>query len=618
MAAQSLRYQRIVKRLFSLPFFFMVVLGSCVFSLNDLSRSMQHQTKQARIVSQLLAKTATTKNTTLISQQVEMVLSEYPEIRSIMFLPISQPQAGSNTIENLRTYAFAKYFGVSEPVMVTLPKRASSPNTVQQLIGYINTTVDIEKVRKRWLLRNALLWLIMLSLALAIRWWVLRRLTQLTQGLPEIEQLSKQILDDQDIDTIRLDHFTQNDNPKADWLFAKAILNLIGQIKVQRHQIHTLTEVNSENRDKELLQLQQYSNFQSTLTQEFKLSLDRIQSGLQLLKNQYISNEQKDAVDIIDYGMDSLNAKLNQIIQMNRIEKGQTTLSISRFSPTQLLSDLTDSFQAYAREKNILLLSKIHHTDYLLDGDVAKITAIISALLDNALKFTDKGSVTVVSHLQHLSTNVRWTLEVQDTGIGIEPRHLQQIFQPFFQVNPNKAHDINSRNIGLFLAKKLSDLMSGELTVVSELDKGSTFSFSLVLEDGKYSRERSILTGKRIVVWYQQSSALTHLPRLKDAGAIVTTFFEEQLLTEHILAEPVDMLLISASIPLDQVKRFVRRLREHETTHRTLVVVYYKSLVVSVHDRELLKILGVDYLENIDQAEGKLDDYIERMVQYLS
>ena len=85
--------------------------------------------------------------------------------------------------------------------------------------------------------------------------------------------------------------------------------------------------------------------FENILIHEFKSSVSRIESGLQLLHNQYISAEQKDAVEIISLGKDDLNAKLDQIIQINRIDKGQTGVGAYQFSPTALITQIVNDYQ---------------------------------------------------------------------------------------------------------------------------------------------------------------------------------------------------------------------------------------------------------------------------------
>ncbi|MGD4193582.1 hypothetical protein QT653_22495, partial [Xanthomonas citri pv. citri] len=147
--------------------------------------------------------------------------------------------------------------------------------------------------------------------------------------LPELENLSHHILQDE---------FSQAEAyklPKSNeaWVFEKALVYLLNKRKAQIAQINTLRQEKNDLEETQINQLEHISKFENILIHEFKSSVSRIESGLQLLHNQYISAEQKDAVEIISLGKDDLNAKLDQIIQINRIDKGQTGVGAYQFSP---------------------------------------------------------------------------------------------------------------------------------------------------------------------------------------------------------------------------------------------------------------------------------------------
>ncbi len=119
-------------------------------------------------------------------------------------------------------------------------------------------------------------------------------------------------------------------------------------------------------------------------------------------------------------------------------------------------------------------------------------------MLENALKFTDNGSVTITSQIQHLEKNIRWTIQVIDTGIGMDKAHLHDIFQPFFQINPNHKHSTNPNTIGLFLAKRYADIIHGDIEVDSQLGHGTTFRLHVLLKDWNSHSEQNVLQGKKI------------------------------------------------------------------------------------------------------------------------
>lgn len=440
----------------------------------------------------------------------------------------------------------------------------------------------------------------------------LRLLKSLTQRLPLLEMLSDKILQDLPIDASGY----QETNKKSVWLFERALFHLLNKQKTLQYQIEKLISENQSIGEQTLRHIQQNSNFQNTLTYEFKTSINHIDTGIRLLKTQYINTEQKDALGMISLGTDELNAKLNQIIQLTRIDKGQVGIKLESFNPARLIADIIELFQPSAREGNLLLLSKIYHADYVLEGDAHKITLILSSLIDNALKFTQNGAITVSSQLQHLKKSMRWTLQVEDTGIGIAPEQQERIFEPFFQVQPEMPHSPRADNLSLFLIRRLAELMRGNLSVKSEINKGSVFTLSLVLDDWQNYYERTAFKDKHIAVWYQDTEILVQAQRLLEAGATLQHFNDGELLLDYLLHQKVDLLIISHHLPIPKVTYLIKQIRFQESHHRVLILYYYDQQ--SAIQLNQLAIEGVDFLEPKQFEQRTTDDYIKKLLQYLN
>ena len=442
---------------------------------------------------------------------------------------------------------------------------------------------------------------------------VVRRLQSLIQYLPNLESLSERILSNQ----LRPTDYQLV--PKADdrWLVEQAISHLLSRQKLLLGQIEQLNQQQQQLSEDKFQQTQQFSSLQNTLTHEFKRAVNRIESGLQLLQHHYISNEQKDAIEMINLGTDDLNTKLNQIIQLTRIEKGQTTITRRQFSPTRLISDVLEQYQPFTDVKDLQLRSKVYHADYILEGDAAKIKLILSSLIENAIKFTHTGSIDVNSKLQHLESHIRWTLQVIDTGIGIKPNELEQIFEPFFQVDPNIKHSLNNQTVGLFIAKKLSELIGAELTAESKFGEGSTFTLSLVLSDWKQHYGRHLLSDKRLVIWQPSLNITTAIKLLRDAGAQVEGFNDLEVLLEQLRQQAMDMVIICPRITPEQVQSFAKTLRQQETNHRTLILYNQSPRHLTQGVIEKLSMSGVDYIESRLSPDMSVTD-IQQLAEYLN
>lgn len=616
MVQNTLGYQIGVKRIIAIPFLLVLFICLVIYTLVDLTQTVQSEIKQASKINYLLAQSIASSPNSVTTASIDKLLSEMPQYESIVFFPFDQQQHPTTRPIKVTEVLFERYYGLSEPVKINLLKLTpNQKNTkVDQLIGYSNLTLDLQTIRHQWFWQHLPLMLVLLFIALLNLWFVVQKVQNLTHRLPKLENLSHHILQDEFLaaEAYKL--------PKSNeaWVFEKALVYLLNKHKAQIAQINTLRQEKNDLEETQIKQLEHNSKFENILIHEFKSSVSRIESGLQLLHNQYISAEQKDAVEIITLGKDDLNAKLDQIIQINRIDKGQTGVSAYQFSPTGLITQIVNDYQPLAAEKNITLKAKPYHADYVLEGDVQKITLIINSLLENAIKFTDKGSITITSQLQHLQTQVRWTLQIEDTGIGIAKEYLELIFEPFFQINPEVKHSSSTNSAGLFLVKKLLALMKGSITVTSEPDVGSNFQVSLLLKDWKHNYERNLLLNKHIVVWYHYEDLFETAKRMENAGAKVETFTSSELLEDYLLFHTVDALFISRNIDYQAMLDFVSKFRERENKARVTIICVYDTKALNPHTIELLKIAGVDYFVKKEVIDERLDQYIKELSHILS
>ncbi|WP_227679781.1 sensor histidine kinase [Psychrobacter frigidicola] len=184
-----------------------------------------------------------------------------------------------------------------------------------------------------------------------------------------------------------------------------ALTTLFDRLKVAEKKVEKLAAFEEQLHNKNLsLDVQRY-NLQSMITHELKTSLNAISGGLQLLNPQTLNEEQNDVLAIIHKGSQHLDSTFEQIIQLNKIEKGQVGVSLGDFNPLQLLADLLSEFEQIAKQKGLELTSRTQHMDYALEGDINKIKQVISTLIENAIKFTVSGQI-IVEELQRLGASV--------------------------------------------------------------------------------------------------------------------------------------------------------------------------------------------------------------------
>lgn len=168
-----------------------------------------------------------------------------------------------------------------------------------------------------------------------------------------------------------------------------------------------------------------------------------------------------------------LKNMIDQILIYSRLEAGKHGLRVEDVNLTRVLADLKETFEFLCRQKGINLSWEIRSEAIFVRSDGPRLKEVISNLLQNAVKYTDKGSVTL--RTERLSSS-SIMVEVEDSGIGISETHLASIFEPFMQVH--KTSTENSRGgigLGLSIVKKHLEQIGGKISVKSELGKGSVF-----------------------------------------------------------------------------------------------------------------------------------------------
>ena len=209
-----------------------------------------------------------------------------------------------------------------------------------------------------------------------------------------------------------------------------------------------------------------------------------------------------------------LKNMIDQILIYSRLEAGKQPIRIEELQLTKVVNDLRDTFEFLCRQKGIELRWEVPREAVTMRSDATRVKEVVSNLLQNAVKYTDRGSISVRISNAPVADSVM--IEVQDTGMGISEQHLTSIFEPFMQVH--KTSSENSRGgigLGLSIVKKHLDQIHGTITVESELGKGSLFRIVLPRNpDKQKSRSRWLLpfgkcfSGPRFTVWARpQTSA---------------------------------------------------------------------------------------------------------------
>lgn len=219
------------------------------------------------------------------------------------------------------------------------------------------------------------------------------------------------------------------------------------------------------------------SEFLANMSHEIRTPMNGILGTLQLLQGSELSGSQKEYVSIAYNSGEALLGILNDILDFSKIEAGKLELEYIPFDIKSLTNELIVLLKQKADERNVELKVELDpEIPAVIKGDSIRIRQILANLLTNAIKFTEKGAVTIkVTVLELAEKSVRLKIEVIDTGIGIPESAQRKLFNSFTQADGSTTRKYGGTGLGLAIVRQLVTMMRGRLGVDSEEGKGSSF-----------------------------------------------------------------------------------------------------------------------------------------------
>ena len=269
-------------------------------------------------------------------------------------------------------------------------------------------------------------------------------------------------------------------------------------IIVQGQDITTLIEAEKQSnvaRKEAEKSAQARADFLAKMSHEIRTPINGILGVAQLLKGAVKSQEQSNQIDVLRHSGEHLLAVLNDILDFSKIEQGKFNIQKHSFSFTDTVRTLENIYRPICESKGVeLVIENQLDPQVALFTDQVRLNQIMFNLLSNAVKFTPSGSVRLSAVLDQFEgvENSVLVVEVSDTGIGIDPNKLEQMFEPFVQEEETTTREYGGSGLGLTIVKSLVDMLDGNVQVHSQKGVGTTFVVTLPVRD----RERLLNENK--------------------------------------------------------------------------------------------------------------------------
>ena len=354
--------------------------------------------------------------------------------------------------------------------------------------------------------------------------------------------------------------------------------------------------------------------FLATMSHEIRTPMNGVIGMLNLLADTPLAPVQQDFLETARFSAESLLTVLNDILDFSKIEAGKLALEEVDFNLREILEGTLELFAGRAQEKGLELVSEVEQdVPAVLRGDPTRLRQVLLNLVGNALKFTSQGEIVVgVGAQPEGPGSLRMKFSVRDTGVGIAVATQARLFEAFAQADGSTTRKYGGTGLGLAISRRIVGMMKGEITVASEVGRGSVFSFSVLLRRSPSVQPTpaSGLIDERVLVVDDNAAARQALSRQLGAWGIPCTTAADGTAAVRLLRsaagahEPYPLALVDLQIPSMDGLALARLIKDDSALDGTRVVLLV-PLGFRLED-EVRLAAGVDHCLHKPVRQGQL------------
>lgn len=408
------------------------------------------------------------------------------------------------------------------------------------------------------------------------------------------------------------------------YYFFKAFNRNFVSLTLAKNELNNLNNtLNISLRDVKILSNARME-FLSTMSHELRTPLNGVIGISNALLLQNPREDQEENLAVLKFSAENLLSLINDILDFNKFVADKVELEQIPFDLYALIKNSYSSLKLKAQEKMLSLTLKLDEKleDKCVNSDPTRLTQVLLNLMNNAIKFTEKGSVTLnVQVLQLSEDQMKVRFIVEDTGVGIEPEKHESIFEPFIQASSSTSRQYGGTGLGLPIVKKVLTMFNSEITLISSRNKGTKILFDIDFSyqqisaspDEKHEDKKNELAHLKVLVSEDNPVNILVVKKTLEQWNIVPEIAENGLIAlQKLEQDNFDVILMDLYMPeMDgyEAAMSIRNLMD-ETKAATPII----ALTASVNNEVIKKLLDAgmnDYLSkpfNPDHLYKKLKD----------